>query len=126
MTRINTVPVEELTTKHLVAEFRELPRIAAYIRKSNYSNEGAPDKYTLGKGHVKYFYNKLLFLLNRYDSLFFEGLRRGYQFKYRCDWIQALINSPTPPHFWQHWQPDEEAIELNRQRIQDRLNGKKD
>lgn len=37
MTRINVVPVEELTTKHLVAEYRENPRVFALAHKA-YTN----------------------------------------------------------------------------------------
>jgi len=33
MTRINVIPVEELTTKHLVAEYRENPRAFALARR---------------------------------------------------------------------------------------------
>ena len=29
MTRINCIPVEELSTPHLIAEYRELPRVFA-------------------------------------------------------------------------------------------------
>lgn len=33
MTRINVVPVTELTDKHLLAEYRELPRIFGASKK---------------------------------------------------------------------------------------------
>lgn len=55
MTRINCVPVEELTDKHLLAEYRELPRIFNLAR----AVEDAPTEYVLGTGHMKFFYDKL-------------------------------------------------------------------
>ena len=49
MTRINLVKVEELSDQHLIAEYRELPRCL----KQKVNLKDAPDRYTLGKGHVK-------------------------------------------------------------------------
>jgi len=39
---------------------------------------GIPKKFTLNTGHVKFFYNKLTFLQNRFDRLCDEMERRGY------------------------------------------------
>ena len=60
MTRINCgIPPCELTDKHLMAEHREIKRIPNCIKKGRYSMTGQPEVFTLGKGHVKFFYNKL-------------------------------------------------------------------
>ncbi len=40
--------------------------------------DGIPDKFKLGTGHVKFFYNKLLYLKNRYTSLYNECIKRGF------------------------------------------------
>lgn len=40
MTRINLVPVEELSNQHLVAEYRELPRCI----KQKINTECAPER----------------------------------------------------------------------------------
>lgn len=34
MTRVNVIPVEELHDKHLIAEYREIPRIVNLVRKN--------------------------------------------------------------------------------------------
>lgn len=74
MTRINLVPPEELHRLHLIAEYRELPRVFSLAR------EGVeiPETYTFGHGHVKFFYNKLWFITLRHRLLVLEMERRGY------------------------------------------------
>jgi len=60
MTRINCIPVEELHNKHLLVEYRELPRV--FTLAHNAIEKGrweSPAAYVLGAGHVKFFYNKL-------------------------------------------------------------------
>ena len=79
MTRINCVPVEELHQKHLVAEYRELPRVfklaEAAAKRGGHS---APANYTLGAGHVKFFYTHLGYCQQRFKQLVAEMVRRGY------------------------------------------------
>jgi deoxyribonuclease (pyrimidine dimer) len=78
MTRINVVPADELTDKHLVAEYRELPRIFKLVRDrqdKGHTNvtvnreKAMPSTYTLGTGHVLFFYDKLYYLIDRYQEL---------------------------------------------------------
>lgn len=125
MTRINCVPVEELTDKHLGAEYRELPRLFGQIKKAIERGESPddprnPKEYKLGKGHTRFFYNKVQWLVYRYLSLVNE-----------CEKRNRKVNFPDPPAFvldiplqwWSMWEPTPEALEINRQRIKDRLNG---
>ena len=84
MTRINVVPVTELHNKHLLAEYRELPRIFGASKK--WLERGGrvrdlPQSYRLGKGHVLFFYDKLQFCFARQRALYRECLRRGYDVK---------------------------------------------
>jgi deoxyribonuclease (pyrimidine dimer) len=126
MTRINCVPVEELTDKHLGAEYRELPRLFGQIQKAIERGElpndpRNPTEYKLGKGHTRFFYDKVYWLSRRYAQLVDECKRRG-----------RVVNHPRIPmiayqftnDWWKDWIPTPEAMELNRQRIQERLNGK--
>jgi deoxyribonuclease (pyrimidine dimer) len=83
MTRINvSVPPKELSDRHLIAEHRELKRIPNAIRSGRAVIENIPAKFTLGKGHVKFFYDKLLFLRNRYELLYEECINRGFKVTY--------------------------------------------
>lgn len=127
MTRINVVPVEELTRQHLQGEYKEITRVFTLARNASkrginkYNFEAkmkAPKEYTLGTGHVKFFMDKLGYILNRYQQLTAEMIRRGY--------------SPNPvpsgelvkglDKFWlKSYNPTPEALEINRKRIQERL-----
>ena len=128
MTRINCVPVSELTDKHLGAEYRELPRLFGQIQKAIERGEQPddprnPTEYKLGKGHTRFFYNKVCWLVVRYQRLVRECERRG-----------RVVNYPLAPSFvsdfsyewWGTWTPTPEALTINRQRIQERLNGNKE
>ncbi len=78
MTRINLIPVEELSDQHLIAEYRELPRVVNAVINNKIAMGNIPEFYTLGKGHVKFFYNKILFLASRYAQIFEEMCFRGF------------------------------------------------
>lgn len=123
MTRINVVPVDELTDKHLVAEYRELPRIFALVKNRQDKGETSatlnnPNAYTLGKGHVLFFYDKLYYLIDRYQELCNEMRTRGF-----------TVNFPDVPDFvWSldkdwlgEYEPTEDALGINRARIKERL-----
>lgn len=123
MTRINCVPVQELSGPHLVAEYRELPRVFALAEKA--AARGGfvqPDKYTLGKGHVIFFYTRLGYLAERQRSLVNEMKRRGYKPAYSG--IERAQFPGIPDAYWAHWTPTPEALALNRARIAER-SGKK-
>lgn len=113
MTRINIVPVEELTDKHLLAEYRELPRISKLARLPK-NNEKFPVEYCLGKGHVKFFYDKGKFLKSRFRNLVSEMKRRGFRPKY-------TEYREHPAGLNLDYVPTEDALEANRQRIRERL-----
>lgn len=117
MTRINCVPPEELSRQHLLAEYRELPRVFNLAAKAYQSKRKivAPERYTLGAGHVKFFYQRLGWCLDRFLALRLEMLVRGYKPQY--------VQPPPvnlPPEWWGEWTPDEAALQLNRERISER------
>lgn len=83
MTRINVgILPAELPDKLLLAEHREIKRIPNCIKSGRYNLEGIPDQFTLGKGHVKFFYNKLGYLHVRYTHLYLECQNRGFKVQY--------------------------------------------
>lgn len=124
MTRINVVPVEELVGPHLVAEYRELPRIfalahAAHTKSIKWQTR-QPEAYTLGRGHVLFFYNKLAWLAVRQNQLVAEMKRRGYEPKF-VDCLAKQWRSLIPSEYWQYYDPTDEARAINRERINTRL-----
>ena len=123
VTRINCVPAAELTRPHLVAEYRELPRIfglvrAAIVRGEKPDDRRNPTEYLLGRGHVRFFYPRLGYLAKRQEELIREMLRRGYSPTFTNP-AGLLIGIPAEWHG--DWIPSDVAIALNRARIAERL-----
>lgn len=120
MTRINIVPVTTLTRQHLIAEWRELPRVFKLAYNASISNKAwtnrQPQAYTLGTGHVIFFYDKLAFLADRHKALTQEMLDRGYKPSIigclRQEW-QGRISGA----YWQGYTPTLEALAINQERI---------
>lgn len=82
MTRINLTLVSELADQHLMAEYRELPRVFGAVRERIAKGQGfsdIPKDFRLGTGHVKFFYDKIGFLFLRQNAIIKELLKRGYQ-----------------------------------------------
>lgn len=119
MTRINLVPPSELSRQHLIAEYRELPRAFTLARKAYRRDDikNIPEKYTMGQGHVRFFYNKLGFLGRRYSDLVQEMRDRGY--KPNPILVDDLYNG-IPDSLIMWYTPTSEALEINRQRIFER------
>jgi len=116
MTRINLVDPSELCDQHLLAEHRELTRIPNAVARGRFSLVGQPADYKLGEGHVRFFFDKLAFLQRRYAALHEECLARG--FRVQNIWPQDL---PDNPSLWRDYQPTEQALALNRERITARM-----
>jgi deoxyribonuclease (pyrimidine dimer) len=124
MTRVNLVPPSELHNKHLVAEYRELPRIfglvqAAIIRGEKPDDKRNPLTFKLDRGHCRFFYPRLRFLQIRQYSLIEEMLRRGYKVSFR-----DVPGPDTPGHdhaWWRDYTPTPEALALSRARISERM-----
>lgn len=116
MTRINIIPPAELCDQHLLAEHRELTRIPNLVAKGKFSLEGQPSDYKLGTGHVKFFFDKMQFLFERYNSLHEECLARGFNVK--NIWPENL---PKDEFFWKNYIPTESAILENQERIKIRM-----
>ena len=81
MTRINSgVDPKSLCDQHLLAEYREMPRIAslAWSRWNKLIPLPNLTEFTLGKGHMLFFVDKGAYLSKRFDSIVDELTKRGY------------------------------------------------
>lgn len=117
MTRINCgISPIELHKKHLLAEHRELVRIPNCISKGRYNMKGKPDKFKLGTGHVKFFYDKLLYLQKRYEQLYSECINKGFNVTY---YGSAWDN--VPKELMNDYHPTIEDIEIIKARITERI-----
>jgi deoxyribonuclease (pyrimidine dimer) len=115
MTRINTVDVDSLLDQHLIAEYRELPRVINSIVNGKINlNCTIPKEYCLGKGHVTFFYNKSSYLINRMDELIYEMKQRGFKCSFdKLDWdlSNATLIKPID------WTPSDTDKLLNIDRL---------
>lgn len=119
MIRINLVDPSELSYKHLVAEKHEITRVFGLARKAQYEmhKKKQPSAYTLGTGHVLFFYDKLKFISDRYASLCQEMKVRGYN----CNQIDSKdLHEGIEKFMFHDYNPTPEAISINRQRIKER------
>lgn len=117
MTRINSgYPPIKLTDKHLIAEHREIKRIPNAVAKGRYNLKSVPPEFTLGKGHVAFFYTRLKYLKDRYVELYNECKKRGFNVQnYESCWDNI------PPELMGDYIPTEKDISIITQRIEDRL-----
>jgi len=117
MTRINAgIPPERLTNQHLIAEHREIKRVPNCIAKGRYNLAGQPAEFTLGTGHVKFFYSRCGYLLTRYQQLHAECLRRGFAVQdYSGAW------QGVPDALMGEYHPTPQAVKLIEARINERL-----
>jgi hypothetical protein len=117
MTRINIgIPPATLTGHHLIAEHREIKRVPNLIKRGRLLPHGIPPQFTLGKGHVKFFYNKQKYLLDRYKSLYDECVRRGYNV---TDFTNAW--NDIPDELMNDYTPTQHDIDIITERINEKL-----
>ena len=119
MTRINLVPVSELSDQHLMAEYRELPMVARALErtlklKASFNFKRVSQTYTLNAGH----YNKATFLSERWQLLIKELRARNFDVEPMKRNTQWLIFESIPQI---QWKPTIDEIEINRARIRERL-----
>eukprot|EP01132_Coremiostelium_polycephalum_P003962 gene3962-4956_t len=122
MTRINLLPASKLTDQHLLAEYRELPRIFGVVLKASEGGKKAadfkiPKTYVLGTGHVKFFYDKILFLEKRQRTLIDECNKRGFKTTFKTTTnIDSIHQS-----FKNDYRPVQDEINISHSRLQEKI-----
>lgn len=119
MTRINLIDPQDLTDQHLVAEYRELPRV--FTLAQQWLDRGKPGDipptYRMGAGHVRFFYDKTDYLSKRQALLIAECQRRGFDI--------AHVQAPAPIEgATSGWLPDVLALTRNLRRLLDKVEAK--
>jgi len=122
MTRINCVPVETLTDKHLLAEYKECTRpfnkVLKRIESGNLDYD-KPEKYKMGTLHESFFFDKLFWLWKRRLSLYNECVQRGMNLnvetfsEIQTDFLTKLQHT----QFWNDWKPTPEDMYVNMARL---------
>lgn len=124
MTRVNAgIDPRTLHRAHLIAELREITMVTTSLDRSLNTKtpkqimSEIPKAFTLNGGHVKFFYNKLLYLRNRFMSLADEMERRGY--KPNRDRVEYFYGYPDI--WYGDWNPTEKDNDIVRARITERI-----
>lgn len=130
MTRINVVPEDQLSDKHLSGEYHEISRVFELVRKflQRGGSLSIPTEYRLGEGHVLFFYRRLEYIAARYTRLALEmryrafkrGRDSGVDMFVVAEIIQCARDSIHDERWWNDYVPTPEAIAINWQRLEER------
>ncbi|MBU0906936.1 MAG: pyrimidine dimer DNA glycosylase/endonuclease V [Nanoarchaeota archaeon] len=117
MVRINLINPKKLADQHLVAEYLEVLMLLGYVRK-NPSIEAIPKNYCLGRGHVKFFKNKLLYLKNRHNLIKSEMSSRGFATN------KSISLKNFKKELKNDWKPKKQDYETIKSRLRFKINKK--
>ena len=119
MVRINLINPKRLADQHLIAEYNEILMLLGHVKKYPKLNV-VPPKYTLGKGHIIFFKNKLEYLKKRHELIKVEMGYRGFKaskFINLNKFNKKLVND---------WKPSKEDIKIIKKRLISKLTLKPD
>ena len=119
MVRINLINPRSLADQHLIAEYDEILMLLGHVRKHP-SVKGEPCSYCLGKGHITFFKDKLLYLKKRHELLKKEMKRRGFRTDKTIklgDFSRKLIND---------WKPKKADKDIIKKRLIMKIRSKPD
>jgi deoxyribonuclease (pyrimidine dimer) len=122
--RINLVPPSELMDQHLFAEFREIKMVPKSLRRSiaarGVSGLVIPERFTLNRGHVSFFYDKGAYLVRRYEEIKEELRVRGFNFN-ELSPLDPDGVFDSYPELRNDYEPTAEALETVRERIREKI-----
>lgn len=127
MTRINTYHPQFLSNSHLIAEYRELPRIPNRVASGKpYPN--IPNSYRLGTGHESFFGDKIDWLHSRHLQILAEMQRRTLLYPNRFSGNYAIDIEETcrevqveRPDLYKWWTPCTTDMLINLERVIERM-----
>lgn len=117
MVRVNLVNPKTLSDQHLIAEYDEILMLVAYIKKYPSIDE-IPENYCLGKGHMKFFKDKILYLKKRHEKLKQEMKKRNFQTN------KTIKLSGYKKQNKKNWKPKKKDLEIIKKRISQKLKQK--
>ena len=85
--------------------------------KSGFIKKKIPDRFTLNTGHVYFFYDKGLYLYNRYDNIVEEMILRGFN----PDLKRIFPKDIFPFELFNDWIPTIKEQEIVRSRIKEKI-----
>ena len=116
MTRVNVgILPKELSKSLIVSELREIKRIPNCIKRGRFNLKKIPNQFTLGTGHVSFFYNKIGYLKERYQKLYENARERKINVQ---DFSDSFEN--IPEKFMGSYQETERDREILLERFAER------
>lgn len=126
MTRVNIIPVEYLTNRHLVAEYTEIRHVPASLNRSSqspkFNTANFPKEFSLNKGHVSFFFNKGEYIDKRFYEIQKEMIARG--FNLNPDKMTLNIEPYHRLSLYNDWTPTQRDFDIIIERINTRINEK--
>ncbi len=121
MVRINIINPKYLTDQHLIAEYDEMLMLLGYVKRYLKIKDGSiPERYTLGKGHMLFFKDKLRYIQKRHELIKEEMRRRGFKPSKR------IILKEYPRTLHNDWKPLKDDYKIIIERIISKINKKPD
>ncbi|MGV8172230.1 MAG: pyrimidine dimer DNA glycosylase/endonuclease V [Candidatus Woesearchaeota archaeon] len=123
MVRINIINPKALTDQHLIAEYDEMLMLLGYVErypdiKIINGRSEIPERYTLNKGHMKFFKDKLKYLKRRHELLKSEMRKRGFKP------IKSIDLHKYPKALHNDWKPRMDDFKIIIDRITWKINKK--
>ena len=105
-----------LCDNHLIAEHVELLFVPGILLKRDFKIiNKIPEQFSLGIGHISFFYNKILYLKNRLNCVCEEMKRRGFK-------TSSTINVDMfPKILCNNWNPTINDSMIIRNRIEEKM-----
>lgn len=117
MARVNVgVDPKYLSDQHLLAEAVEILMVVGALKKQNFTiKKPTPNSFKLGTGHIRFFWDKILFLDRRLSLVKTELNARQMQANH------SINLSEIPVELLNDWSPEEKDLLLLKERITSRL-----
>jgi deoxyribonuclease (pyrimidine dimer) len=116
MTRVNVIPVSELSDQHLIAEYHELPRVI----KQNIDISNAPQCFVLGTGHMRWARAHWKYTCDRFCNICREMEYRGFNVNFAPESLYGYMAEQKAGEYT----VTDADIEKNRERIREKYNKK--
>jgi deoxyribonuclease (pyrimidine dimer) len=117
MVRINLINPKSLADQHLIAEYDEILMLLGYVKRYPELTD-IPKKYCLGKGHIKFFKNKLLYLKQRHELIKNEMRRRTFRT------VKTINLSGFSSNLINNWKPNRADKSIIKQRLIEKIRKK--
>lgn len=114
MVRINLIEPRKLADQHLIAEYNEILMLFGYVKKFP-AQEGIPERYCLGPGHIRFFKDKLFYLKERHELIKKEMQDRSFKA------TRTIALARFPQALKNNWTPETEDYEIIKQRLRQKI-----